>query len=520
MNPILSEPLRHNSGVQDLPPGAELAGCRIDGVAGRGGMGIVYRATQLSLGRPVALKLIAARHAADPAFRERFQREARLAAAIDHPNVVPVHEAGEEDGLLYLIMRYVRGTDLHALLAKEGRLAPPRAAAIVDQVAAALDAAHAAGLVHRDVKPGNVLIAGEPGNEHVYLTDFGLTRQLAPDMRLTTTGHWIGTVDFTAPELARSRDVDARSDVYALGCVLHVALTGEVPYPRGTVPATLLAHLRDPPPRPSRTPGVPTQFDPVIARALAKAPADRYPSAGDLGRAALAAAVHEPVDGSERSVARGPAAPEDAGEPSRSRDAAPAAAGDGPYTGATAALPPDPTAHKPAMTLPDGRPGARRRTRRRLRRVALAGLVAAGAIAVMAAADVGGLLGNERSPHRPVAAGEVRDTVNAFAAAYESEDVDALGRLLARRVDRVFPGAQQRGRSRVLAEYRRQFADDDTREYRLEDLDVKGGAVGRASGTYRAELANDGQITGRIVFGVVREQGEPRIGLIAATPDV
>src|SRR5918997_4272770 len=146
---------RQNGGM--LAPGDVFGPYRIEGVAGRGGMGVVYRAVQLDLGRPVALKLIAADRAADPGFRERFQREARMAAAIDHPNVVPVHGAGEEDGQLYLVMRYVRGTDLHALIKREGPLAPERAAGIVAQVASALDAAHAAGLVHRDVKPANVL---------------------------------------------------------------------------------------------------------------------------------------------------------------------------------------------------------------------------------------------------------------------------------------------------------------------------------------------------------------------------
>ena len=274
-----------NGGVTALAPGDVFGGFRIEAVAGRGGMGVVYRAVQLDLGRPVALKLIAADRAADPAFRERFQRETRMAAAIDHPNVVPVHGAGEEDGQLYLVMRYVPGTDLHRLVKQEGPLAPLRAAAIVAQVASALDAAHAAGLVHRDVKPANVRLAGE----HAYLSDFGLTRFLSSEEQLTETGQWLGTTDFSSPEQLSGERVDARADVYSLGCVLHAALLGGPPYPRGTVPAALLAHLQDPPPRPSES-GAPAGFDRVMARALAKAPRDRYPSAGDLGRAALAAA--------------------------------------------------------------------------------------------------------------------------------------------------------------------------------------------------------------------------------------
>ena len=188
-----------------LSPGDVFGGYRIEAVAGRGGMGVVYRAVQLDLGRPVALKLIAADRAADPDFRERFQRESRMAAAIDHPNVVPVHGAGEEDGQLYLVMRYVRGTDLHALIKREGPLAPERAAAIVAQVASALDAAHAAGLVHRDVKPANVLLGGSGREEHAYLSDFGLTRLLASETQLTETGQWMGTIDFSAPEQLSAR---------------------------------------------------------------------------------------------------------------------------------------------------------------------------------------------------------------------------------------------------------------------------------------------------------------------------
>src|SRR3954451_5912656 len=253
--------------MADLDTGSEFAGCRIEGVLGRGGMGVIYRATELRLGRPVALKLIATEQASDPVVRERFEREARLTASIEHPNVVPVYAAGEEDGHLYLVMRYVPGTDLHHLLkaASPPRLEPARAASIIAQVADALDAAHAAGLVHRDVKPANVLIAGN----HAYLSDFGITRVQASDTRITDSGNWIGTVDFMAPEHLRGEPTDARADVYALGCVLYTALTGTPPFRHDTVPATITAHLHDPPPRPSQAAvGVPVAFDAVIARAL------------------------------------------------------------------------------------------------------------------------------------------------------------------------------------------------------------------------------------------------------------
>jgi serine/threonine protein kinase len=208
--------------MADLETGSEFAGCRIEGVLGRGGMGVIYRATELRLGRPVALKLIATEQASDPDVRERFEREARMTASIEHPNVVPVYAAGEEDGHLYLVMRFVPGTDLHHLLRQDGRLPPERAALVVAQVADALDAAHAAGLVHRDVKPANILINGD----HAYLSDFGITRVQTSETRITDSGNWIGTVDFMAPEHLRGEPTDARADVYALGCVLFTALTG------------------------------------------------------------------------------------------------------------------------------------------------------------------------------------------------------------------------------------------------------------------------------------------------------
>jgi hypothetical protein len=293
--------------VTDVLEGAHIAGCRIESVAGRGGMGIVYRATQLSLGRPVALKLIAPEHAADSDFRDRFQRESRMAAAIDHPNVIPVYEAGEEDGRLYIVMRWVEGTDLHRELRAHGAMPAPRAARIIHQVAGALDAAHAAGLVHRDVKPANVLLGQ---GEHVYLTDFGLTKHVLSEAGATKSGHWVGTLDFIAPEQLRGERVDARSDVYALGCVLYYVLAGRPPFEREGDEAKLWAHLSEPPPQVSgAAPGVPAAFDDVIARALAKAPEQRFQSAGDLGRAAMAAATGGHSPAADTVVATGAAAP-------------------------------------------------------------------------------------------------------------------------------------------------------------------------------------------------------------------
>jgi serine/threonine protein kinase len=231
-----------------MESGTILGGYRIDGVAGQGGMGVVYRATQLGLDRPVALKVIASELADSLDFRNRFKSEAQLAASIDHPNVVPVYEAGEADGVLYLAMRFVEGTDLRSLVAGTERgLEPDHAVRIVWQVGAALDAAHRRGLVHRDVKPPNVLVAQE-GEEHAYLTDFGLTKHAAAAGGITRTGQFVGTPDFSAPEQIRGEQADARADVYALGCVLFHALTGRVPFPRDTELATLWAHGYEPPP--------------------------------------------------------------------------------------------------------------------------------------------------------------------------------------------------------------------------------------------------------------------------------
>jgi Protein kinase domain len=518
--------------VPALSPGDVFGGYRIEAVAGRGGMGVVYRAVQLDLGRPVALKLIAADRAADPDFRERFQRESRMAAAIDHPNVVPVHGAGEQDGQLYLVMRYVRGTDLHALIKREGPLAPERAAAIVAQVASALDAAHAAGLVHRDVKPANVLLGGSGSEEHAYLSDFGLTRLLSSETQLTETGQWMGTIDFSAPEQLSAHRIDARADVYSLGCVLHAALVGTPPFPRSTLPATLLAHMQDPIPRPSER-GAPSGFDRVMARALAKEPEGRYPSAGDLGRAACAAARGEPVTESERSVAVGSAAP----DPPTNGHAAPRTAitvADSPPTAATVAAPS--STHVKGLVAPEDAPARRRRETRsplippppgeapvrrhrgRRRGVFYGGalLVASAAAAALALAlGDGAGAGNSTAP---LSESDVRDVAEDFAQAYEAEDGAALRRTLTPGVQRVLPGGVARGRGRVVNEYERQFRSQDTRGYELEDLEARGGRAGRASGAYRVEREGGEAIEGRIVFGVVRDHGQPRIALIAVTP--
>ena len=287
-----------------LRPGEVLGGFEVEAVAGHGGMGVVYRARDLALGRRVALKVITPALARDPAFVERFRRESRIAARIEHPNVVPVFAAGQDAGRLFIAMRYIDGIDLAALLARNARLTPVQAADVIGQVGRALDAAHAHGLVHRDVKPANVLLTDADGERRAYLTDFGLTVERGGQDGLTRSGQWVGTVAYVAPEQIRGRDVGPRTDVYALGGVLHHCLTGQPPFPCEHELDALAAHLSEPPPRPSAIArGVPSAFDGVVATALAKSPEQRFATAGELGDAAAAAARG---DHPRRSSARPP----------------------------------------------------------------------------------------------------------------------------------------------------------------------------------------------------------------------
>jgi Protein kinase domain len=270
--------------VTVLPPGSVFARYEIEEVAGRGGMGVVYRALDLDLDRTVALKLISAELGDNPAFRRRFQAECRIAASLDHPNVVTLFHAGEQEGRLYLVMRFVEGEDLRNEIAARGALGARRAVHIATQIASALDEAHGRGLVHRDVKPANILLA--PG-DHAYLTDFGLTKRLLADAEDTVTENLLGTLDYVAPEQIRGMTVDPRTDVYALGCVLFHSLSGRPPYASLEREAKLLAHISEPPP--ALGGGVPRDFDDVVARAMAKDPADRFESAGEVAAAARAA---------------------------------------------------------------------------------------------------------------------------------------------------------------------------------------------------------------------------------------
>jgi Protein kinase domain len=292
--------------------GSRLAGYQIQSLLGRGGMGVVYLAEQERPHRQVALKLLLDPATTSEAFQERFLRESELAAAIDHPNVLPVYDAGETDGVLWIAMRYVDGIDLAALLARDGALAPEQALAIVGPVAGGLDAAHTRGLVHRDVKPGNILLGLDGAAvAHAYLADFGLTKRIGGARGLTVSGQVLGTIDYIAPEQIESGPVDGRADQYSLGCVLFECLTGVVPFRRDNELAVLWAHVHDPPPQTSEhRPNLPAGLDEVVDRALAKAPGDRYPSCGaliDAAEGALAGAV--PAGGRRRigrAIGHGP----------------------------------------------------------------------------------------------------------------------------------------------------------------------------------------------------------------------
>ncbi|MEU1340951.1 serine/threonine-protein kinase [Streptomyces sp. NPDC090075] len=298
-----------------------IAGYEVQGEIGRGGMAVVYRATDLRLDRTVALKLLAPEMARNDTFRRRFTHESRVAAALDHPHIVPIFEAGETEGVLYIAMRYVSGPDLRALLDKEGVLPVDTALRVAAQVASALDAAHEHDLVHRDVKPGNVLVAEGTDSEHpehVYLTDFGLTKKSLSLTGFTTVGEFVGTLDYVAPEQISGRPVDGRCDLYSLACVVFEMLAGGPPFVRDEDIALLWAHQYDQPPALSEVrSGLPPRFDEVFARALAKAPEDRYGTClefvGALRLAAHGAGPAEEPAPADRSADGAPTVGRDTG---------------------------------------------------------------------------------------------------------------------------------------------------------------------------------------------------------------
>jgi serine/threonine protein kinase len=329
--------------------GAEIAGYRLESVLQRGGMSVVYAAEHIRMKRRVALKILATELADDDRFRERFLNESRMAASIDHPNIVPIYDAGEENGVLYIAMHYVAGSDLKALIAREAPLEIGRCVSIMVQIGGALGAAHARGLIHRDIKPGNILVVLRPGPDspdHIYLSDFGLTKHNESHSALTPTGQFLGTVDYVAPEQIEGNPVDARADIYSLGCVFCELLTGIAPFVKDDDVATLWAHLQQEAPRVSeQRPDVPTAFDEVVATALAKSPDDRYD-----GCRAFVSAIRAAATAPHVALA---------GEPTRpAQNLTPAPAAPAPPRDDVAADPAPPTSpprEQPSQTQPPAR---------------------------------------------------------------------------------------------------------------------------------------------------------------------
>ena len=445
--------------------GSELAGYRIEAPIGRGGMGVVYRAEQVRLGRKVALKLLAPELAENQGFRARFEHESRLAAVLDHPNIVPLFEAGEADGLLFISMRYVEGTDLRDLLSRDGRLEPERALAIAAQVASALDAAHDRGLVHRDVKPGNILIASDVAAdrpEHCYLTDFGLTKDTSSPVELTATGTFVGTIDYIAPEQIEGAAAAGRGDQYALACVLFECLTGHLPFPRDEEISVMWAHLQDEPPTVTATrPELPRAIDAVIARALAKDPEKRYETCTAMVAAARAAllpdapivpaavtrahaspAVPAGATRVNRANAAPPlaapapaqAAPPLAAPTAAGRPAAPAAA-PAPPGGAAAGRPAAPTA---APAPPGGRD------------VALRWPIIGGLAALLVVVAVAGYLAGQSGGDKPPAANKVAAN-DDLAVAYGPRWTPGGKPDAVRGLELVAPVTLQSGNARIVA---------------------------------------------------------------------
>jgi len=311
--------------------GSRIAGYRLEEQIGAGGTAVVFRACDERLQRLVALKVLSPALAADEGFRQRFIRESRAAAAVDDPHIIPVHEAGEANGMLFIAMRYVRGGDARTVIRREGPLSPSRAAAIISAVASALDAAHAAGLVHRDVKPANMLVDRRPGRpDHVYLSDFGLSKGAQSSLGLTGSGQFLGTLNYSAPEQIQARPVDGRADEYSLACAAFELLSGTPPFPRGHAAAVMWAHISEPPPLlTSQRPGLPPAVDGVLARALAKTAGDRYASCqefADILRSTFGLAPYDSGPGVIAQAHHPPAETAWPTDPATSEDGLPAAA--------------------------------------------------------------------------------------------------------------------------------------------------------------------------------------------------
>ena len=382
--------------------GTEFAGYHIDSLIGRGGMSVVYRAENPRLGNMVALKLLSSELADDETFRERFVRESRLAAGLNHPNIIPIYDAGAFDGVLYIAMRYVEGADLKQLIRTRGGLAPEQAVAILAQVARALDAAHRRGLVHRDVKPANILVEGteDDNSSHAYLADFGLMKHPASRTGLTATGQFMGTIDYVAPEQIEGKEVDARTDEYSLGCVLYECLTGRVPFVKDADVAVMWAHMNEAPESVSvLRPGIPSALDAVIAKALSKAPDDRYQTCSEMVAAAAAAVAGAatapaPVP-ADATRARPAPVPIPVPEPEPAAAATPPPPAAEPEQVTRAAVPPPPPPSSP--TPPSGRGSGNRGGRGSRAPLLVAALVAATLIGAGAAYAINRSTGSSSS---------------------------------------------------------------------------------------------------------------------------
>ena len=369
-----------------LTPGASMAGYRLESRVGSGGTAVVFRARDERLDRTVALKILTPELGGDAEFRERFIRESRAAAAVDHPNIIPVYAAGEADGMLYIAMRFVPGGDLHSVLDREGPLSANRTAAFISPVASALDAAHAVGLVHRDVKPANILVDTGPGRaDHAYLSDFGITKDALASVTLTGTGQFVGTPDYCAPEQIGGRPVNVQTDQYALACVAYTLLTGKKPFARDEPMAVLWAHMSDPPPSVTTVrPDLPAAVDQVLARALAKSPEDRFGSCGEFAdalRGALGLQSYVAPTASAPAAALAPPTEEVKANPSPTARYTPQQ----PDTTVFAPAPSVPSAPGPTRVERPERPERPRRPRGRLVVVAaaIAALAAIGAVAAI-----------------------------------------------------------------------------------------------------------------------------------------
>jgi len=359
--------------------GSEFAGYRLESLLGHGGMSIVYRAEHIQLGRTVALKLLAPELSDEGDFRDRFVEESRLAASLDHPNIIPIHEAGEENGLFFIAMRYVDGPDLRTIIKQEGHLDLAKTTSIIGQVAAALDAAHEKGLVHRDVKPANILVASGHGPEHtdhVYLSDFGVAKHTTSRV-LTKTGLFVGTVDYAAPEQIEGKPLDGRADLYALGCVLYECLTGARAYDRDSEVALMYAHLLEQPPAVTeKRPDLPHEIDQVVAKAMAKSRDDRYASGSEMVadlRGVLTAGASRTDLGSETVLGAGAAVTAAAGAAATTLGSTPSEP-----SGPSGGPPATPSGGTPATPPGGTEPGPSRR-RWLIPAIAAAVLIVAGA---------------------------------------------------------------------------------------------------------------------------------------------